>query len=1415
MRRLALLLAALAAPALAQAPDLDGLFVGVDGGGLAVFNPEPDAPFVHVTPAFASSLGSRADTLNGAERRTGTGGSRQTSFSPSLSPAGRMAFVADWLRDDDGTYGFRIYAIDRDGTDPVVLTPVFSSATSWEQRTPRPDISPDGQTVTYTVVTSGLRATGTLWTVPSDGSAAPSQIALPPATNVEGTCDQTALAAVFSPDGADILYLGVEPALWDDGDDGVLACQPALRLIRPDGTNDRLLHALYPLDGSGASSPNGQYQYRDARIALDWEGDVLVFSGPTYFDRFDGRNETFDASLRFARASTGEAFAETETPETPTGLSFKPRSVRLSPDGTYLGFIRDRSDGYNDNYIAVRPLDPAGSEYLYTSYPKQGYYGFDWVDAPALPEPASFALEATSELVWARRAIDLAPTLRAADGTVLSRTARHYEYGSQTFTAVNHFTGELWGRPDSGTRNRLEQEHCAENAGLRACRTIDLVNTPLLGFTVVDDDIAEAGRNPGLFRIYRYGRPDVEAIPVWEARRNGSGVNDAFHYLDYTLSVLPERIRWPASDALADTLQTLDVVLTPIDDGLEEPEIERGQLRLACYGATGSIFGPDEENCQTAVQGDIPGVTGIIGTGRQVTSYIFSIASNGAGSGLALATSTPDAIPASGQATLTINGQGMAEGATVTLSGPGSFSAEHVAVLRGGVQARARFALDGAPAGTYDLTVTSGGETATLANAVTVDASTPGGTTDVWATLQSRSGRQQLPLTQYIVYGNDGTADAALTPLLIAIPPGFEAEFADPLYEFPDPPEGYDPDASPWRTQKIAAVDVPGLCFRPARQGADGRVSCPSRFNAGGDSLEYSVAVMFLPTIAPGSQGRLGVDVTKTGNSTLPWFVKVGAPFNTLEFEDDDVSRVAGEMWAGGSRPVSPTNLAGCGADAQARLALEFDEAAAASCASCLGAVLNFLVSGSSYGRCAKAAIGAAQSLYQTSIDIAAGSDGYTQAANGTSTLVNVTRATLECLGAANPVTGVIGTLYTSLTNLSSLTACATCFSTISWGVIGEVYSRDPNDKLGPVGVHDDGYVAEFGRMGYTVRFENLETATASAVEVTVTDTLNTAVYDLSTFELGPVSLRDTTFTPPPGLQTWTTFWDRRPAVPSIVRVHGALDAETGVATWLLSDLDPSDYSLRTSAEAGFLPPNDADGAGEGWVRFTVRALPDLPDGTVVANGATIRFDRNELIETPVWANTLDLGAPTSRALSAERFDADSSWVVRFEGADDGAGVAGYDLYAQADGGPFVFAGTVRADSAVFRGDPGVAYGFFALATDWVGNDEALKTQAEVITGGVSTADPTDGPDALELAAPYPNPTRGAAVLQVGVPAAGRVRVAVYDVSGREVAVVLDAERVAGWHRVPWDGSALAAGVYVVRAEAGGRAVIRALTVVR
>lgn len=76
-------------------------------------------------------------------------------------------------------------------------------------------------------------------------------------------------------------------------------------------------------------------------------------------------------------------------------------------------------------------------------------------------------------------------------------------------------------------------------------------------------------------------------------------------------------------------------------------------------------------------------------------------------------------------------------------------------------------------------------------------------------------------------------------------------------------------------------------------------------------------------------------------------------------------------------------------------------------------------------------------------------------------------------------------------------------------------------------------------------------------------------------------------------------------------------------------------------------------------------------------------------------------------------------------------------------------------------------------------------------------------PEAYALGAAHPNPFNPQTTISFELPEAGSVSFAVYDVTGREVARLVDGRLAAGYHDVRWDATGLPSGVYFYRLTAG------------
>ncbi len=93
-------------------------------------------------------------------------------------------------------------------------------------------------------------------------------------------------------------------------------------------------------------------------------------------------------------------------------------------------------------------------------------------------------------------------------------------------------------------------------------------------------------------------------------------------------------------------------------------------------------------------------------------------------------------------------------------------------------------------------------------------------------------------------------------------------------------------------------------------------------------------------------------------------------------------------------------------------------------------------------------------------------------------------------------------------------------------------------------------------------------------------------------------------------------------------------------------------------------------------------------------------------------------------------------------------------------------------------------------------------------------------PASFEVLQNYPNPFNPETAIMFGLPESGAVKVAVFDLQGREVRVLLDGERPAGHHSVTWDGTdtagrSAATGIYTCRVVFGGQTVVKKMTLLR
>ena len=259
----------------------------------------------------------------------------------------------------------------------------------------------------------------------------------------------------------------------------------------------------------------------------------------------------------------------------------------------------------------------------------------------------------------------------------------------------------------------------------------------------------------------------------------------------------------------------------------------------------------------------------------------------------------------------------------------------------------------------------------------------------------------------------------------------------------------------------------------------------------------------------------------------------------------------------------------------------------------------------------------------------------------------------------------------------------------------------DPNEVIGPYGLGDpetERFVKPGEWLDFTIYFENVTNATASAREVNIREDLS-PYLDWESLTLGEVVFANETDMGLVGTSGGTSEY----AVPGTnYLVRTTFTHRNGLANWYLRLVDPDgdedgwplDEWLYTYG--GFLPPNTTNHVGEGHVSYRIKVRDDAPKNVVIETSADIVFDCNESISTdPAWWNTIGhlpvaltfdrncddvvLDMPTNGSYKCDAPDfgtpsregwlflgwADTNGVARNCGADLPYDTAALDLYAQ------------------------------------------------------------------------------------------------------------------------------------------------------
>jgi uncharacterized repeat protein (TIGR01451 family) len=326
------------------------------------------------------------------------------------------------------------------------------------------------------------------------------------------------------------------------------------------------------------------------------------------------------------------------------------------------------------------------------------------------------------------------------------------------------------------------------------------------------------------------------------------------------------------------------------------------------------------------------------------------------------------------------------------------------------------------------------------------------------------------------------------------------------------------------------------------------------------------------------------------------------------------------------------------------------------------------------------------------------------------------------------------------------------------------------------------------------------------------------------------------------------------------VAVSADLDLDKSVAPTSVAVGDEVTYTLTVTNNG----PNAATGvtitdalpSGINWVSSTDCSFASGAVTCAVgalANGATAtRTFRAQAVAEGVHVNTASVigvetdAVPTNNMASATltvqgggtttdtsapvcgviTFDMSGNGSVVSSATDPQSGIASVrftllnNLTGFVDGaGPFGLGTTYTVPgtpaTVELRGtriDPSIGRaGLLAVVT----NGDGLTSVCDPVLATLGTS-----ADVTALGLNAPNPLRDQTTIPFSLAEAAHVRVAIYDVVGRELARLVDDHMGVGSYSVSWDGadalgSSLAPGTYIVRMQAGTVVQTRRLTIVR
>ncbi len=262
-----------------------------------------------------------------------------------------------------------------------------------------------------------------------------------------------------------------------------------------------------------------------------------------------------------------------------------------------------------------------------------------------------------------------------------------------------------------------------------------------------------------------------------------------------------------------------------------------------------------------------------------------------------------------------------------------------------------------------------------------------------------------------------------------------------------------------------------------------------------------------------------------------------------------------------------------------------------------------------------------------------------------------------------------------------------------------------------------------------------------------------------------------------------------------------------GHAAWRITD---TDHYWGASEVLDQIRLNRNTAGTLGSVFFRARfGITDNPDGFA----DSLRTDLYKYPALPPimpWKETTPPNAPNALTITKLNSSAVVSWSAPTV-ASDGEAASQYVVYRSPslpinynDPRLIVSIQTTTSYAESTLPPTGLTYYYAVTALDGLQNESQPSNIMGLSAGGVEGIEQQVSPPiAFRLNQNFPNPFNPTTLISFRIPHEEKVTLAVYDLLGREVRVLVDGIRGTGDHQVLFDASGLPTGVYIYRLRAG------------